>query len=170
MVQLSLLVNLDSCIGCQACEVACKQENNLPVGPRLIRVIQVGPEKVGGKLIMKFHPIRCMHCGRPICMESCPTKAISKRIDGIVLIDSNLCIGCNLCIEVCPFSAPQFNPERGIVEKCTLCVHRVDKGLKPACVQTCPTGALQVGDINEVTESIRVNGKTARCHVSMVNS
>ncbi len=156
MVHYSLLVDRNLCLGCQSCEVACKQENNLPEGPRWIRVIQVGPVEIGGKLTMSFHVSRCMHCGKPVCINACPEGAITKRIDGIVLINPELCTGCEICIEVCPFGVLQFNPEKNIVEKCTLCAHRVDNGLKPPCVNTCPTGALQFGDINELSELIRI--------------
>lgn len=155
MTQYNLLIDTELCVGCQACEVACKQENSLPVGPRWMRVIQVGPEEVNGKLVMSFHPARCMHCGKPRCIDACPEKAITKRMDGIVLIDDRLCTGCMLCIEACPFGAPQFNPETNTVGKCLLCVHRVDKGLKPACVLACPTGAIYFGDINEAVEHKR---------------
>lgn len=162
MVKYSIVARRDLCLGCQACEIACKQEHDIPVGPRWMRAITVGPEEVGGKLRLSFHHIRCMHCSQPPCIDACPVDAISKRIDGIVLINEELCIGCDACIEACPFGAPQFNPEKNIVEKCNLCVHRVDEGLKPACVLVCPTGALLFGDINKVTEEIRMRkAKTA---------
>ncbi len=165
MVKYSLLVDQDLCLGCQACEVACKQEHDIPVGPRWMRVIMVGPEEVGGKLRLSFSHLRCMHCGKPVCVDACPVDAITKRVDGIVLINEELCTGCEACIEACPFGAPQYNPEKNTVEMCTLCVHRVDKGLKPACVLVCPTGALLFGDINELTQSkARKRAKTCVKH------
>jgi len=112
-------------------------------------------KEIDGKLVMSFPHIRCMHCANPPCIPACPTNAIIKRADGIVLIDPDLCTGCMACIEACPFEAPQFNPEKNTVEMCTLCVHRIEKGLKPACVQHCPPGALQFGDINDLIELIR---------------
>jgi len=150
----SIIYDKDLCLGCEACEIACKQEHNLPVGPRWIHVVPRGPEEVDGKLILTFKNIRCMHCGKPPCIDACPEGAISKRADGIVLIDPELCTGCKACIEACPFGAPQFNPENNLVEMCTLCVHRVEKGLKPACVSACVGGALKFGDINELTEEL----------------
>ena len=150
--QYSLLIDLERCCGCYACEVACKQENDIAAGVRWIRVVKKGPVRVGGKLSMSFVPIRCMHCGKPVCIDACPVGAITKRPDGIVLIDAELCNGCKQCIEVCPFGAPQFNPEKNVVEMCTLCVHRVDKGLLPNCVQHCPSRAMYFGDINEIID------------------
>jgi len=152
MIRNSLLIDFDLCIGCKACEVACKQENNIPVGPKWMSVIQVGPKEVGGKLIMSFIPMRCMHCEKPPCLDACPTGAIMKRNDGIVLINPALCIGCKRCIEVCPFGIPQINPETGIAEMCKLCMDRLEEGLDPACVLACPTKAITFGNINSLTE------------------
>ena len=165
MVTYSMLARRDLCLGCQACEIACKQEHDIPVGPRWMRVITVGPDEVGGKLRLSFNQMRCMHCGEPPCIEACPESAITKRIDGIVLINQELCTGCKACIEACPFGAPQYNPERNVVEMCTLCVHRVDEGLKPACALVCPTRALIFGDTNRVIEEIR-RGKAKAAIVS----
>ena len=149
MSRKALLVDIDLCYGCFACEVACKQEHELPVGPRFIRVHRIGPKKVDGKLVMDFYPMHCMHCAKPACIEACPVDAITQRSDGIVLISGEMCTGCMACIEACPFGAPQFNPASGLVEKCDLCVERVEQGKLPACVHHCPTGAIQFGDPNE---------------------
>ena len=157
MAKYSLLVDINLCTGCQACELACKQENKVAEDPRWVRVIRVGPVTVGGKLIMSFIPVRCKHCAKPACMDVCPTGAITRRADGIVLIDRDLCTGCKACIEACPFGGPQLNPETDTVEWCTMCVHRIDKGLKPACVLACPTGAIQFGDTNRLIELKREN-------------
>lgn len=156
MVEYSIVARPDLCLGCQACEIACKQEHDILVGPSLIRVIQVGPEEVEGRLRLSFQLVRCMHCDKPDCIEACPENAITKRIDGIVIINDELCTGCPACIEACPFGAPQYNPEKNVVVMCDLCVHRVDKGLKPACVLACPTGALLFGDVNKVTEEASI--------------
>ena len=155
MTEYSLLVDVNLCYGCQACEVACKQENDVAEAVRWIRVIQVGPKEVGGQLKMTFVPIHCSHCGKPVCMKVCPTGAITKRTDGIVLINATLCSGCKACIEACPFGAPQLNLKTNVVEKCTMCVHRVDEGLEPACVQACPTGAIRFGETNRLIETRR---------------
>lgn len=157
MTEFSLLIHRDLCFGCQACEIACKQENNLGVGPRWIRVVEIGPKEIGGCLKLSYFPMRCFHCTKPACREACPTGAITKRGDGVVLINSELCSGCKACIQACPFGAPQLNPETHLVGKCTLCVQRIARGLKPACVAACPTGAIHFGDINQLTELKKQN-------------
>lgn len=155
MVTYSLFADLEKCVGCQTCEIACKLVNNVRVGPKPMRVIPVGPAELNGKLHMNFVPMRCMHCGKPACMEVCPVNAIIKRGDGIVVIDEASCVGCKLCIEACPVGAMQFDDEKNVVLKCTMCIGRVDKGLQPMCVTHCPADALWFGDINKSTELLR---------------
>ncbi len=145
MNHICLLTDIDRCIGCFACETACKQEHNLPVSVKWIHVVRVGPKDIGGKLVMDFVPMHCRHCDNPPCMRVCPVDAISKRADGIVVYNEETCIGCKQCIEACPFGAAQFNPETGRAEACNLCYERIDQGLRPACVQNCPTEALVFG-------------------------
>jgi len=163
-MKMKILVDIDLCVGCFACEVACKQEHNLPQGPKLMKVVQVGPKEIGGKLVMDFVPMHCRHCENPPCIEACPVDAISKRNDGIVLFDENLCIGCGECIEVCPFGAPQYNPEKQIMQACDLCHERIDQGLLPICVQNCPTDALVFGDPNSLSERVRQKKADALLH------
>jgi len=145
--RVALLVDTALCYGCYTCEIACKQEHNLPAGPRLIRVTKVGPRRVLGKLTMDFYPVHCMHCAKPACLEACPVDAISKRPDGVVLFHTEKCIGCLACVEACPFGVPQYNSVNNVVQNCDLCIRRIDNGLKPACVHHCPTGALFFGDV-----------------------
>ncbi len=152
--QKNIFVDLKYCIGCRACEVACKQENNIPVGIKWINVVKIGPRIVEDKLQMDFVPMRCRHCAKPPCVDACPETAISKRPDGIVLIDQELCTGCMVCAEACPFGSIQLNPETKSAQKCTLCVHLVDAGREPACVHTCPSKCLYFGDINDL---VRIN-------------
>ena len=150
MGQKNIFVDLEYCFGCRACEVACKQENDIPVGIKWMNVVKVGPRMVGDKLRMDFVPMRCKHCAKAPCIDACPEKAITKRSDGIVLINSELCNGCMSCAEACPFGVIQLNDKTQVAEKCTLCVHLVDAGLEPACVHTCPSKCLYFGDINEL--------------------
>lgn len=155
MAQNRLLIDYKLCFGCYACEIACKQENDLPVGPRWIIVKIVGPRKIEGKLTMDFVPLTCMHCDHPPCIEACPVDAITKREDGIVLISSEHCIGCLVCLQACPFGAIQWDSNRNSIGKCNLCLSRIERGLKPACVQACPAGAIQYGEVNAIINQAR---------------
>ncbi|MFH1169895.1 MAG: 4Fe-4S dicluster domain-containing protein [Chloroflexota bacterium] len=158
MVKRALLVDTDLCYGCLTCQVACQQEHGLDAEQYFIRVKQIGPYRIDGRLAMDFVPSACRHCDQPACLESCPEEAISKRGDGIVLIDAARCTGCQLCLEACPFGAPQFIAGKNIVQMCDLCLERLEEGLSPACVHHCPTGALSVGDPEQ---SARVRGRGA---------
>lgn len=149
--EYALIAVNEDCTGCHACEVACKQEHDLPVGPRWIRVLSDGPSEVGGRLQLRYVVAHCMHCSHPPCQDACPVAAISKRADGIVLIDEELCIGCKECLEACPLGVMQFDADKGVAQKCDLCVDRLDQGLLPACVAICPARCLYSGDIHEVT-------------------
>ena len=153
-----LFVDLEYCNNCHACEVACKQENDSPVGVNWIKVVNYGPRIAGGQLRTDYIPIMCMHCPNHFCMDVCPTepKAISLRDDGLIVIDPELCIGekCQKCIEACTLGVMQFNPQTNAVEKCNLCVERVDAGLLPACVAACPTKCMYYGEMNGFTQNI----------------
>jgi Fe-S-cluster-containing dehydrogenase component len=136
MEKVSLVISRKDCMGCHACEVACKQEHALRVGPRLVRVLEKGPD---------FIPIYCHHCAKAPCKEACPVEAIYRNEQGIVLIDNDLCIGCRECVEACPFGAMQFEDHQEIALKCDLCIHRLDEGKLPACMSICPTGCIGFG-------------------------
>jgi Fe-S-cluster-containing dehydrogenase component len=134
--KISLIFHKKNCMGCHACEVACKQEHGLGVGPRLVRVIEKTSD---------FIPIYCRHCAKPPCKEACPVDAISRNEQGIVLIDNELCIGCKDCIEACPFGAMQFEYNHEIAVKCDLCIERLVSRKRPACMSVCPTGCIDFG-------------------------
>lgn len=159
MAQLGWLIDLDKCTGCDSCTVACKAENNTrPLGSPMPFKNGRGvlPDHVSYRWVVKketgeypnpkleFVTSACNHCEHPACLAACPTNAIFKRDDGIVLIDQDKCIGCKYCIHACPYGAPQFNSATEKVEKCTFCVHRLDAGFEPACVTTCVGNALHV--------------------------
>lgn len=129
----ALVVDHESCWGCKTCEVACKQEWGTPEGVRLIYVSEDGPREVEGRPHFVFHVNVCRHCDDPPCMEACPEEAITKREDGIVVLDDDPCTGCRACIKACPYQVIDFDPDKGIAQKCNLCHERVDKGLIPAC-------------------------------------
>jgi anaerobic dimethyl sulfoxide reductase subunit B (iron-sulfur subunit) len=156
--QLGFYVNLADCTGCKACEIACKDRKDLPLGVRWRRVYEYGggewiqgeDQLVPSGVFHYFVSTACMHCENPICMEVCPASAISKRDDGIVVINPDQCIGCRYCSWACPYGAPQFNEEAGVMTKCDFCVELQAKGENPACVDACPYRALEYGDIEEL--------------------
>lgn len=133
MKTYALIIDHDSCWGCMTCEVACKQENRAADGIKLIAVVEDGPGMIDGKLDFAFQVNLCRHCDEPPCADACPEEAITKRSDGIVLMDFERCTGCRLCIEACPYEAIDFDPDKSIAQKCNLCHHRIDQGLIPAC-------------------------------------
>ena len=149
-----MVIDLERCIGCQTCRIACKVENNLDTGSG-IRVDTVGgayrdtPKGKYPNLSMYYLPVPCMHCGKPACLDACPLEAIYKRQDGIVLIDKEKCSGCQECIPACPYGALTYDPERDVIQKCTLCQHRIDQGLEPFCVVCCEDESISFGDLND---------------------
>jgi anaerobic dimethyl sulfoxide reductase subunit B (iron-sulfur subunit) len=143
MAQVGWIIDLKRCIGCRSCYVACKAENNTPLRTDWRLVV----ERESGTFPnprREFISLACNHCDEPACMKSCPVDAITKRSsDGIVLIDQDKCIGCRYCMFACPYGAPRIDTDTGKVSKCTMCVHRRDAGLAPACFTACLTGAIQ---------------------------
>lgn len=137
------------CIGCKACQVACKDKNNLEVGALFRRVYPFEGGKFPKPWVYNIS-IGCNHCAQPKCVQNCPTGALYKREDGIVMSDRSKCIGCRLCTWSCPYGAPQYIEKEGKVGKCNLCADLVDKGEKPACVASCVMRAIQFGELDEL--------------------
>jgi Fe-S-cluster-containing dehydrogenase component len=133
------------CMGCHACEVACKQEHGLGVGPRFVRVIESSPD---------FFPVYCHHCAQAPCKAACPVEAISRNEMGVVLIDKELCIGCKECMEACPFGAMQFDDDTDLAVKCDFCIDRLKNDQAPACSSVCPTGCIGWGATRALSERI----------------
>jgi len=186
-VRWGMLIDTTRCdSGCTACLAACERENALqPAGasnvgeaqrPQWLRKIELKEIKTGRTVSA---PMMCQHCAQPPCVDVCPTGASFKRADGIVLVDRHICIGCRYCMMACPYKARSFvheplteqNPQvprgKGCVEGCTLCVHRVDRGGQPACVEACAAagrGAILFGDLNdpdsEISQRIRAVATT----------
>ncbi|MFU8770354.1 MAG: 4Fe-4S dicluster domain-containing protein [Desulfotignum sp.] len=153
MSQYYLFQDSKKCIGCHACEIQCKTNKDLPEGPKLCQIIQVGPKFINNLPKMSFIFMPCFHCENPWCVSACPTGAMQQRSsDGIVFVQKDLCVGCKTCVSACPWGAPQWNPDTGKVEKCDYCKDRVDQGLDPACVTTCTTGCLKFGKVEEMTQ------------------
>lgn len=145
----TLVVDLDRCIGCKSCEVACKQENGVVLGSYWNKVKQMGPRGKYPDLQMYFLPVMCQQCISPECVRVCPTGASYKNEENIILVDKEKCIGCRYCIMACPYEARTFNKEQKVVEKCTLCVHLLAIGENPACVKNCVGKARFFGDIDD---------------------
>ncbi len=135
--------NPERCIKCWACEIACRQWKGLPAGgPKLRKVMEV-PSGIFPEVSRQFISLTCRHCENAPCAVACPQKAIIQRTeDGIVIVDREKCSGCRDCLEACPFNVPQFDTD-GLMQKCDMCLDRLEKGQKPICAATCPTGALQ---------------------------
>ena len=149
MGQKGFYINMAQCVGCRTCQIACKDKNNLDVGFLFRRVINFE----GGKFPKPWAynlSLGCNHCAQPKCVKNCPTGAMYKRVDGIVMHDDSKCVGCKLCVWSCPYGEPQYIPAKGKVEKCTLCYDLIDKGENPACVDACIMRALEVGEIDEL--------------------
>lgn len=158
--RLAVLIDLRKCIGCNACVLACKSENDVPLGVWRSWVKRV--EKGRYPHVREFFlPILCNNCENPICVTVCPVNAGIIRPDGIVYIDPHRCIGCRYCMASCPYGVRYINPQKKIAEKCYWCHHRVDAGLQPACVQACPTGAMLFGDLknpeSEISKAVAQN-------------
>ena len=166
-----MVVDTERCIGCWSCAVICKSENQVPLGTWWNRILTDGealdtPRMEHGEPAMHWVPLACQHCGNAPCTKVCPVQATYHRDDGVVMQDSERCIGCRYCMISCPYGVRAFNwghpayPTEepygmvaarpvGTVEKCTLCVHRLAEGQVPSCVWSCPAQARVFGDLND---------------------
>ncbi|RWE02724.1 4Fe-4S dicluster domain-containing protein [Mesorhizobium sp.] len=173
--KLGLVIDLDTCVGCQACVTACKEWNT---GGHMAPLTDTDPygghadgvwfnrvhsyehtTELGGRTVN--FPRSCLHCEQPACVTVCPTGASYKRAsDGIVLVDEDRCIGCKLCSWACPYGAREFDTDVGVMKKCTLCVDRIyndnlaAEDRVPACVAACPTSARHFGDLGDPASAI----------------
>lgn len=157
-----MLIDLRKCVGCEACTVACKAENDVPLGYFRTRV-QVQTQGTFPKVTRAFIPTLCNHCENPACVDVCPTGASFKRTeDGIVMINQDDCIGCRYCVSACPYGQRHMDTERAVADKCTFCAHRVDQGIVPSCVNTCVTACRFFGDLNdpesEISKAMKLPG------------
>ncbi|MBD3235751.1 MAG: 4Fe-4S dicluster domain-containing protein [Candidatus Eisenbacteria bacterium] len=149
-----LLIDFTLCIGCEACMQGCREANDLEVPPpgapppealNAENYTIVLPHEVNGETVYVRH--LCMHCAEPACVSACPVAALTKRDDGAVVYDGDLCFGCRYCMIACPFHVPRYTWSKAVpvVRKCILCYHRLDEDREPACAAACPTGATRFG-------------------------
>jgi len=175
MARYGMVIDRKQCLGCSACTLACKVEHGTPRGVFWHRVLQseIGEYPSANR---RYLAMPCMHCQNAPCVDVCPTGASYKRPDGIVVVDYDKCMGCKYCETACPYGARTFVKEvkgyypefgltpyeqvmfqkhqAGVVEKCNLCLERVDKGEEPACVQTCPAYARHFGDLDDPNSEV----------------
>ena len=170
------VVDTRKCIGCGMCVRGCKKENNVPddyYRTWIERyVIAKGGEAeidspMGGLNGFKpeevvfasskafFVPKMCNHCTSTPCIQVCPVGASYRTKEGVVMVDSDHCIGCGYCVQACPYGSRFINPATHTADKCTWCYHRITKGLKPVCVQSCPAGARIFGDLKDRNDKVR---------------
>jgi Fe-S-cluster-containing dehydrogenase component len=174
--KLGLVIDLDTCVGCHACVVNCKEWNTSNYGAPLSDIDAYGAEPVG-TFLNRIHtyevtpeqgpaqtvhfPKSCLHCEDAPCVTVCPTGASYKRVeDGIVLVNEDSCIGCGLCAWACPYGARELDAAEGVMKKCTLCVDRIynenlpEEDREPACVRTCPSNARHFGDFADPESNV----------------
>ncbi|MGA1846652.1 formate dehydrogenase FDH3 subunit beta [Deferribacter abyssi] len=173
MGRMRFLCDVDRCIDCNGCVIACKEGHHVPVGINRRRVITINEGKPGEKSVS----VACMHCSDAPCIAVCPVDALYQREDGIVLVNKDVCIGCGYCFFACPFGAPQFPKgnsfgARGVMDKCTFCAggpaetfsdkekrlygqNRIAEGKVPLCAGMCATKALLAGDADKVADIYR---------------
>lgn len=153
MPNYGFLIDHRKCIGCHACSVACKSENEVPLGVSRtwVKYVETG---VFPNSRRHFQVTRCNHCANPPCVRICPVTAMYQRADGIVEFDPAVCIGCKACLQACPYDAIYIDPETHSAAKCHFCSHRTDIGLKPACEIVCPEEAIISGDLDDPTSTI----------------
>ena len=164
------LIDVSKCIGCRACQVACKQWNELPAEETTQRGTYENPPDLSGNTWIRiefrerpgewlFRAHTCMHCTIASCEKVCPTGAISHQGDAVI-IDQKWCIGCGYCVQACPFHVPHNDEEEGTARKCRFCTDRITNGYKPSCSKTCPSGAIQFGERDELIATARSRVRT----------
>ncbi|HEY6844067.1 MAG TPA: 4Fe-4S dicluster domain-containing protein [Thermoanaerobaculia bacterium] len=148
----AMAIDTRKCVGCSACVIACKEENGVPLASFRSWV----ETETSGRfpdLVMEIRRETCEHCSDAPCVTNCPTGASFYAEGGTVVVDHDLCTGCKACIAACPYDARYIHPD-GYADKCTFCLHRVAKGLQPACAGACPTRSLTFGDTNDPSSDI----------------
>ena len=157
MTHKTLVIDLDRCIGCFACEMACKQENNVPLGVHYNKVLSIGPMGKFPDLKQYFLPTVCQHCKDAPCVKVCPTGAAHRdEATGIVTMNPDKCVGCKYCIVACPYNVRFINEKTKAADNCNFCLDsRIKKGnMTPGCVESCKYDALVFGDAADPTSYV----------------
>lgn len=152
-LRYGMLIDTRRCVGCHACSVSCRSENNVPEANHRSWV-EYTEKGTFPDATLHFLPRLCNQCSTPQCTSVCPTNATYIRDDGIVVVDDQICIGCKYCIQACPYDARFINPETGAADKCDFCADRLAVGLEPACVASCFNRARIFGDLNDPDSEI----------------
>ncbi len=175
-MQYGMIIDIDRCVGCHACTIACKAEWEIPAQYGRNWVYRLGPAMTSTKIAYTYYPGLCNHCDEPVCVDACPADRVTMEFtdsnsgktvnmdvtatwkdpfNGTVQIDKKRCLGCGACADACPYGARYVNPDLaaddsfGKADKCTFCMSRVGEGLQPACVQTCLADARIFGDLSD---------------------
>ena len=185
-------IDIEKCIGCGMCAKACKLENDVPQEPFFFRSwVEQYTIKTDGTIKVEspnggidgftqsvpddeifksfFVPKMCNQCAKSPCTQVCPVGATFESPEGIALVDEKYCIGCRYCIQACPYGCRYLHPEKKTVDKCTLCYHRITKGLQPACMEVCPTHSRFYGDLNDEEGELYNFLKEHNCQVLKPN-
>ena len=164
MTQYAIATDLNRCVGCLACNVACKMANGVNIGEYWNKTVCVGPTpKTDGSgqfpdVEMYFVTLHCQHCTDPECVEVCPTGASYKDENGVIQIDVDKCISCGSCVTGCPYGVRHLNSETAIAEKCNFCIEKLERGELPQCVVSCGGRARFFGDIEQGIENFEGPG------------
>jgi tetrathionate reductase subunit B len=186
----AMVIDIDRCIGCGTCVRSCKAENDVPLEPEYFRtwveryVVDADdfehprvdspnggydgfadPGALPPTAKTFFVPKLCNHCAHSPCVQVCPVGATFVSPDGVVLVDKDRCLGCRYCVQACPYGTRYIDPRTNTVDKCTLCYHRITKGLLPACVETCPTASRMLGDLKNPADPIHEYLRTHKVQV-----
>ena len=166
MTQYAILTDLNRCVGCLGCSVACKVVNGVEIGSFWNKVLRIGPfpDSEGAQfpdVYTYFLPVTCQHCENPACVKVCPTGASQKLPDGTVQIDKEKCIGCQFCAMACPYGVRYLNETERVVEKCTLCEQKIAQGELPQCVAQCGARARYFGDLEQGLDGFVGAGKVS---------